>query len=153
MSGADANKGFELDSFLPYRLNRASEWASRRFGRSYHEKYRMTRPEWRTLAILGEQGRVTATDICKLSSLHKTKVSRAVASLENRKWLKREQKMQDRREEWLDLTAKGIRAYQDLADRGLDHDKELVALLGERDAEALKQGLLAIERIFSEDGQ
>lgn len=141
---------FDLDSFLPYRLNRAAEWMSQSFAGIYRKRYGMTRPEWRTIAILGQHQQITATEICIQSTMHKTKVSRAVASLENRKWLRREQNMKDRREEWLELTAKGRQVYEDLAVQGREHDRRLVELLGKQNAKTLQQGLLAIEKTYGD---
>lgn len=79
-----------LDAFLPYRLNRLAEAASDEVRPIYRDRYGMNRPEWRTLIVLAHLGRATATEICIHSNQHKTKVSRAVRALEDRRWLKRE---------------------------------------------------------------
>ena len=52
-----------LEDFLPYRLNRLAEAVSRDFSRIYRERYGLTRPEWRTLAALGQYGTMTAKQI------------------------------------------------------------------------------------------
>ena len=78
------------------------------------DRYGLTRPEWRTLATLGEFGTMTATAIGEHSSMHKTKVSRAVAELESRKWLTRTPDAADRRIEHLALTKAGRGAYREL---------------------------------------
>ena len=80
----------ELESFLPYRLNRLAESVSREFSKIYRDCFGLTRPEWRTLATLGEFGTITATAIGEHSSMHKTKVSRAVRPRAP-KWLTRRQ--------------------------------------------------------------
>ena len=90
-----------LEEFLPYRLNRLADMVSRDFSRIYKDRHGMTRPEWRVLASLGQFGRATASDIVAHSSQHKTKVSRAVAALEQRGWLVRETDEADRRSEHL----------------------------------------------------
>ncbi len=99
--------GFELDGFIPYRLNRASELVSLSFARQYKQEFDLTRPEWRTLAALGSVGVMTAKDIGAHSHMHKTKVSRAVQALEQRHWLKRVPSDTDRRFEQIELTAHG----------------------------------------------
>ena len=48
-----------LEAFLPYKLNRASELVSRRFAIIYKDHAGLTRPEWRTLATLGQYGTLT----------------------------------------------------------------------------------------------
>ena len=99
-----------LKQFLPFRLNRAAEFIALRFAAAYKAQYGLTRPEWRTLAALGSSGRMTATEVGVHSTMHKTKVSRAVFALEERRWLKRTQHEDDRRVEHLELTAAGIKA-------------------------------------------
>ncbi len=103
-----------LEGFLPYRLNRLAEVVSREFSRIYRDRYGLTRPEWRLLATLGQYDTMTATEVGRHSSMHKTKVSRAVAALEHRKWLVRTTDVDDRRVERLTLTADGMRVYRDL---------------------------------------
>ncbi len=98
---------FDLEQFLPFRLNRAAEFIALRFAAAYKAEYGLTRPEWRTLAALGSSGRMTATEVGVHSTMHKTKVSRAVFALEERRWLKRTQDEDDRRVEHLELTAAG----------------------------------------------
>lgn len=71
---------FDLESFLPYRLNRAAELISLSFAREYKQRYRLTRPEWRALAALGNVGRMTATEIGTHSNMHKTKVTAPCAA-------------------------------------------------------------------------
>ena len=103
-----------LEEFLPYRLNRLAEAVGREFSRVYKERFGLTRPEWRLLATLGQFGTMTATDIGAHTAMHKTKVSRAVVSLEERRWLTRETHRRDRRIENLSLTKAGRSAYLEL---------------------------------------
>lgn len=103
-----------LERFLPYRLNRLAEAVSRDFSRIYKERFGLTRPEWRLLATLGEHGTMTATEVGRHSAQHKTKVSRAVAALEQRRWLARSEDASDRRVERLALTKAGQDAYREL---------------------------------------
>ena len=90
-----------MENFLPYRLNRIAEAVSREFSKLYRDRHDLTRPEWRTLATLGQFGTMTATAIGEHSTMHKTKVSRAVSELEKRKWLTRAPDEADRRTEHL----------------------------------------------------
>ena len=145
-----------LEAFLPYKLSRAAELVSLRFARIYKDHAGLTRPEWRTLATLAQYGTLTAKAIGAHSSMHKTKVSRAVQSLEERQWLKRTTDENDRRVEHLVLTGEGARNYRTLA--GLAHRFEsgLRETLGEADFAALIRGLTAVEehlgtKIFPQD--
>ncbi|MHC1550979.1 MarR family winged helix-turn-helix transcriptional regulator [Phyllobacterium sp. K27] len=137
-----------LEEFTPYRLNKAAETISRRFSSQYREQYGLTRPEWRTLATLGQFGAQTATAIGVHSSMHKTKVSRAVYALEQRRWLKRRRDEADRRTEHLELTPAGLKAYEHLARLAHGFETDLFAKLGERGARDLKAGLAALETYY-----
>lgn len=136
---------FELEHFLPYRLNRAAESISLSFSRIYKSRYDMTRPEWRTLAALGAVGRMTATAIGSHSSMHKTKVSRAISALEKRRWIKRTEDESDRRVEHIELTAHGHKAYEDLAAHAHAYQAELAAILGRKGLKSFEDGLDAVE--------
>ena len=53
-----------LEDFIPYRLNKAAEAISQRFASQYRDEYGLTRPEWRTLATLGQFGAVGDGNWC-----------------------------------------------------------------------------------------
>jgi DNA-binding MarR family transcriptional regulator len=137
-----------LEEFIPYRLNKAAEAISQRFASLYRDRYGLTRPEWRTLATLGQFGMLTATAIGVHSAMHKTKVSRAVFALEQRHWLRRKRDDIDRRIENLELTAAGRKVYIDLAKVAHSFEAELLAHLGPRGETELKAGLSALENYF-----
>ena len=136
---------FKLETFLPYRLNLAAELVSQRFAAQYRARYRMTRPEWRALAALGSYGRMTATEIGANSSMHKTKVSRAVRALEEKRWLKRSEHAADRRIEHLELTPAGKHIYGEMVILAHGYERELARLLGAGGLKQLEAGLAAIE--------
>src|SRR3546814_19609380 len=96
-----------LETFLPYRLNRAAAMSSRQCSHIYRHEFGLTVPEWRVLATLGHRGTASATGIGRDSAMHKTKVSRAVASLPPRRWVARESDEADRRLAHLPLTPTG----------------------------------------------
>lgn len=121
---------FDLEQFLPYLLNQAAEATSRSFEKIYSAKYGMTRTQWRVMANLGKFGAMTAKDICNISHIEKTKVSRAIVALEECKFLKRQVSSNDRRAENLSLTKIGQRTFKELGQRALDYDRQLRNQLG-----------------------
>ena len=134
-----------LEGFLPYRLARAAEIISRQFATLYRERHGLTRPEWRTLATIGQFNRITATEIGAHSSMHKTKVSRAIRALEERKWITRQVDQTDRRVEHIELTREGRTHYRDLVTLAHSYEARLVDMLGETGAAELEAGISAIE--------
>lgn len=127
----ETGQEFDLEGFLPYLLNQAAEATSRSFQASYKAEYGMTRTQWRVLANLGKFGAMTARDICRISHIEKTKVSRAVAALEAEGLLQRATSPEDRRAEILSLTDGGRRVFRDLGQRALAYDAELRKRLGD----------------------
>jgi DNA-binding MarR family transcriptional regulator len=121
---------FDLQDFLPYLLNQAAEATSRGFEGVYKASYGMTRTQWRVMANLGRFGAMTARDICRISHIEKTKVSRAVAALEADGRLARVPSPSDRRAENLSLTAKGRAVFAEIGQRAIAFDAELRARLG-----------------------
>lgn len=118
---------FDLRDFTPYLLNMAADATSLAFQPAYRGGYGMLRTEWRVLFHLGRYGAMTARDVCGRARLHKTKVSRAVAALEAKRFLLRETDAGDRRRETLALTPAGTRTYRALSDEARAFDARLMA--------------------------
>lgn len=129
---------FDLELFLPYLLNQAAEASSLEFQQVYKDRYGMLRNEWRVLFHLGMYGQLTASDIASRAGLHKTKISRAVSKLQERRFLTRTRDADDRRVEHLALTAAGQSAYADLSDVAQRYDAALVEDLDPEDARKLR---------------
>ena len=109
-----SSQRLELDTFLPYRLNVLASVVSQGLSSIYAERYGLGIPEWRVLATLGQFGSMTAKDIGAHSHMHKTKVSRAIASLTKRRFVHRRINRRDLREAFVSLTREGEAIYADL---------------------------------------
>lgn len=133
---------FDLQQFLPYLLNQAAETASDGFQKIYKDRYGMLRTDWRVLFHLGIYGQMTARDIGRMAQVHKTKISRAVARLEARRFLLRQEDEADRRIEHLSLTPAGQAAYRDLRGVAEAYDRDLVAGLDPQEVAVLRKALL-----------
>lgn len=116
---------FQLQNFLPFLLNQAAEESSLAFQKVYKDRYGMLRTEWRVLFHLGIYGKMTAKEIGARAKIHKTKVSRAVQRLAERRFITRTRDETDRRSEHLELTPAGEVAYRDLRDVARDYDAKL----------------------------
>lgn len=141
------NDEFPLQQFLPYLLNQAAEESSLEFQKAYKNRYGMLRTEWRVLFHLGIYGRMTAKEIGQRSKMHKTKISRAVQRLAQRRYLTRTQDENDRRLEHLDLTAQGTTAYRDLRQVAEQYDVKLSAVLTDEENVILRRALLKLARM------
>ena len=140
-AAAAAATTLKLDEFLPYRLNVCSALVTQALSRIYAARYKIGVPEWRVLVTLGEFGNMTAKAIGLHSHMHKTKVSRAVALMEERKLLVRRANRADMRESFLSLTAAGRTMYEEVAPHALDFTRRLTEILTPADREAFNRAL------------
>jgi DNA-binding MarR family transcriptional regulator len=134
----------KLEKFLPYQLNVVASLVSLALSRVYARRYGIGVPEWRVLVTLGQYGVMTGKAIGAHTHMHKTKVSRAVALMEERKLLVRRSNRADKRESFLSLTAAGRTMYEEVAPHALDFTKRLTEILTPADREAFDRALKQI---------
>jgi DNA-binding MarR family transcriptional regulator len=134
----------KLEEFLPYRLNVLASLVSQALSRIYVERYGLGVPEWRVLVTLGQFGVMTGKAVGAHSHMHKTKVSRAVAELENRKLVARRTNRADLRESFLSLTAAGRAIYEELAPGALDFARRLAEVVDPADRAAFERAMLRL---------
>jgi DNA-binding MarR family transcriptional regulator len=139
-AGGDAAP-LKLEDFLPYRLNVVASLTSQALSRVYADRYGIGVPEWRVLVTLGQYGAMTGKQIGAHSHMHKTKVSRAVAQLEKRRFLGRRVNRNDLREAFLSLTAAGRAIYEDLAPIALQFARRLSEVVEPADRAAFDRAL------------
>lgn len=140
------NGPFQLDEFIPYMLNRAAETTSLDFQKIYKDSYGMLRTEWRVLFHLGRYGDLTAKQICSMSDIHKTKVSRAVSKLERQRFLQRTEVPTDRRHEVLSLTKQGKSAFDHLQSEALKYNTTLLERFTEDEQVILRRCLTELSK-------
>lgn len=139
---------FNVDEFMPYLLYQAAEASGLEFQEVYKRRYGMLRTEWRVLFHLGGNGAMTASQIGALANLHKTKISRAVQKLSDRRFLIRRRDTSDRRSEQLSLTPAGQAVYADLIQVAQTYDQVLLSDLTPHEAQVLRR---ALHKLCSKD--
>jgi DNA-binding MarR family transcriptional regulator len=142
--GAPEEAPLKLEEFLPYRLNVVASLVSQALSRVYAERYGIGVPEWRVLVTLGQYGTMSGKAVGAHSHMHKTKVSRAVALLEQRKLLARRVNRDDMREQLLSLTPAGRAIYQDLAPVAAAFAQRLAEAVDEADRAAFERALMRL---------
>jgi DNA-binding MarR family transcriptional regulator len=136
----------KLETFLPYRLNVVASLVSHALSRIYSERYALGIPEWRVLVTLGQYGIMTGKAVGAHSHMHKTKVSRAVALLEKRKFITRRANRDDMREAFLSLTPTGRAVYEELAPIALDFTKHLTGAISPADRPAFDRAIESLTK-------
>lgn len=137
--------GLELAAFVPYRLNRLAVGVSDHLSDIYRERFGLDIPEWRVMATVGSQHGCTAQYIAQSTRMHKTRVSRAIAHLEERELIERASSAADRRERQVRLTKAGRKMYAELVPLVLERERELLACLSREQLRGLLAGLEALE--------
>src|SRR5438105_13690708 len=139
-AAAPAASLLKLEDFPPHRLNVLSSLVSQALTRVYG-RYGIGIPEWRVLVTLGENGVMTGKAVGAHTHMHKTKVSRAVAHLERRRFLSRRPNRADLRESFLPLTPAGRAIYEELAPSALAFMDRLAEVVAPADRAAFDRAM------------
>ena len=119
----------KLQSFLPYVLNNLAERVSAGLSGIYVDEYQLSIPEWRVIANLAEHSPLNAQQIVELTTMEKSKVSRAVANLSERGLVTQRRAEGDSRAKDLTLTEDGVGLYRSIVPRVLNWERDLLAEL------------------------
>ena len=138
---APADAALRLEEFLPYRLNVVASLSSQALSKVYAKRYGIGVPEWRVLVTLGQYGVMTGKAVGAHTHMHKTKVSRAVAQLEARKFVTRKANRADLREAFLSLTPAGRAVLEELAPRARDFTEKLSEVVSPSDRAAFDRAV------------
>jgi len=139
----------KLEDFLPHRLNVLSSLVSQALTRVYG-RHGIGIPEWRVLVTLGENGVMTGKAVGAQTHMHKTKVSRAVAQLEQRKLVARRANRADLREAFLTLTPAGRAVYEELAPSALEFMNRLAEVVAPADRPAFDRAMKQLTKRSAE---
>ncbi len=126
-------KALRLESFLPYRLSVLANQVSTQLAAVYAERFDLTIPEWRVMAVLGEVSDVSADFVCDKTRMDRVTISRAVARLLDKRYILRRFRAEDRRRSSLTLSAGGRRVYQQIVPLARRYEDALSAGLSLED--------------------
>jgi len=116
----------KLESFLPYVLTRLAQGVSVELSGIYGAEFGLSVPEWRVLANLAEHGTLNARQIVDFTAMAKSKVSRAVQSLDQRGLVTQQRADSDNRAKDLALTTRGAALYRDIVPKVLAWEESLL---------------------------
>jgi DNA-binding MarR family transcriptional regulator len=142
---APAAPALQLGDFVPFRLNRLAAEVSEHLSEVYRERFGLDIPEWRVMATVGPERGCTAQYIAGSTRMHKTRVSRAIAHLEERGLMTRVTSSSDRREMELRLTKAGQRVYAELIPLALERERTLLSCMTREQLRAFTDGLDCLE--------
>jgi len=125
----DAERRLDLAHFVPYRLSVLTNRVSSAIARTYSERFDLTIPEWRVMAVLGGAARLSAGEVASRTAMDKVQVSRAIARLVESKRVQRVVDSDDGRVARLSLTAKGRAIYDEIVPLALGLEDILLEAL------------------------
>jgi DNA-binding MarR family transcriptional regulator len=114
-----------LSEFLPYQLSITSNAVSGRIALEYRQRFGLSVPEWRVMAVLGDAGPLTQRDLTRLTLMDKVAVNRACKVLEERGLAYRRPNELDGRSHHLDLTEEGVRMRDEIMPLALEMERRL----------------------------
>jgi DNA-binding MarR family transcriptional regulator len=127
------SKNLRLAGFVPYRLSVLANTVSTAIAGAYAQRFGLSIPEWRVIAVLAEQPNLSAAEVAAQTAMDKVAVSRAVASLLRDKRLQRRMARADRRRSVLRLSVAGERVYSEVVPFALAYEKALLEPLDSAD--------------------
>ena len=115
-----------LDQFIPYRLSVASNAVSTRISQSYRQRFGLSVPQWRAIAILAENTAMTSQALSRATRMDKINVSRAAAALVARGLVSDRENPGDGRSHLLALTRDGEALYAQIAPLACELERALL---------------------------
>jgi DNA-binding MarR family transcriptional regulator len=141
-----ARGSLTLQHYLPYRLSVAANAVSRLIALAYEEKFGLTIPQWRLIAVLAEEGPLTQQELCGRTIMDKVTVTRAGQGLLRRRLIKRIPNSTDGRSHRLVLTKTGETLYEEVVPLALEYEVKLLAGMAPHDVGKLEQQLRQLEQ-------
>lgn len=114
-----------LSNFLPYQLSLASNAVSGRIALEYRQRFGLSIPEWRVMAVLGDVGALTQRDLTRRTIMDKVAVNRACKGLEDRELAVRTPNEADGRSHLLDLTESGREMHAQIMPLAMEIERRL----------------------------
>lgn len=151
LSSVDDASVLDLERYFPFRLSVLANRVTRAVARVYSQNFRLSAPEWRTMAVLGRYGAMTANSVVEQTAMDKVRVSRAVARLLTSGRVTRRTDPDDRRRAILDLTPEGRAVYAKIVPMVLAVERDLFADLTNEERGQLDTIMRKLEQRTSGD--
>jgi DNA-binding MarR family transcriptional regulator len=132
-----AKNRIDLERFLPYRLSVLTNLVSGAIASVYEERFGLTIPEWRVIAVLARFPGLSAAEVAANTRMDAVAVSRAVTRLLRDGRIRRSVAADDRRRSVLRLSAAGESVYREIAPVALRYEHSLLEGLEHAEIEGL----------------
>ncbi len=135
---------FVLKDFLPYQLAVLAGRISAEFADLYRDKFDISVPEWRVVAHLSTDKKISVREIFHRVDMDKSKVSRAADRLVARGYVIKRQNPRDKRLIELSLTAKGRDMLNEIGDIAARYQAGVLTGMAPETARQFELGLRSL---------
>jgi len=142
-----ADVSLRLDAFIPYLLSVTSNLVSDAIASTYQSLFGLSIPEWRLVAVLGEDEGFTQQQIGRRTRMDKVTVSRATIALVERGLVERVPHASDRRSQSLHLTSAGHTLYDQVAPKALELERRIFESFDPKEVAAFSDMLARIRTV------
>jgi DNA-binding MarR family transcriptional regulator len=140
-----------LKDYLPYRMAVAAARLLREAARVYKRRRDpLNTPQWRVLGILANFEPLTASEISRISMLDKVAISRALAQMVRRGFVRRRRVRLDRRVLEVTITREGWRYYSTLAPELKRQERFMRSILDAGEIEKLFAIFKRLEALYAD---
>lgn len=140
----ESSKKFNLNEYIPCQLASLSHSIMRALASVFEDRFHISLPEWKVLAIIAEKPGLSAVAVARLAQMDTVAVSRAVTKLLDRELIQRELDCQDRRCSVLSLSPRGIEFHAQVTPLATELEADLLAELSDDVILALKKAIKSL---------
>jgi len=142
----DGRAVLDLDRYIPFLVSAIGNKWSRSSSRIYLDRFGVGVTEWRIMAMLAIEPRITAYRICQVIGLDKAAVSRALSALERDGHVWSDEDRSTRRRKLVELTDSGWTLHERII--RMAHEREAV-LVSDLTAEEVEQLAGLLRRVLA----
>jgi DNA-binding MarR family transcriptional regulator len=146
MPNSDTLAQLDLDRFVPYRLSVLSNRVSSAIAHEYSERFGLSIPEWRIMAVLGQSSGLSSRAVAERTAMDKVQVSRAVATLVETKRVQKQTDSEDGRVARLSLTPKGRAIYDEIVPLALHLEEIFLGALSSEERAQFDRLMTKLDR-------
>lgn len=145
---------FRLARFLPYQLAVLSQRIAREFAEEHASRHGLSGPDWRVMAILGEDPATAlpGVEVARRSAMDPVMTHRAVERLVHAGLVTREQDQADRRRSSLRVTAAGQAIYAEMVPLARELERKMLSALSVEERTVLPQAIGKLLLAWSMEG-
>ncbi len=137
----DSAKQFDLNHYLPCQLATVSHTILRSVATVLEDRFGISMPEWKVLAIIAEKPGLSAVTVARLAEMDTVAVSRAVTKLLDRGLIDRELDSEDRRRSVLNLSEAGAGLYEQVVPIAQELETNLLSEFSEEEQRVLEKAI------------